>query len=45
MLGAELAGEDHEGQPVSIRPAIGDPFGVQGSGGPGGDDPFADPLA
>ena len=28
MLGAELAGEDHEGQPVSIRPAIDDPFGV-----------------
>jgi Fe-S cluster assembly ATP-binding protein len=40
MLGAELAGEDDEGQPVSIRPAIEDPFG-----GPGGDDPFADPLA
>jgi Fe-S cluster assembly ATP-binding protein len=43
MLGAELAGEDHEGQPVSIRPAIDDPFG--GPGGPGGDDPFAGPLA
>jgi Fe-S cluster assembly ATP-binding protein len=40
MLGAELAGDDDEGQPVSIRPAIEDPFG-----GPGGDDPFADPLA
>jgi Fe-S cluster assembly ATP-binding protein len=26
MLGAELAGEDDEGQPVSIRPAIEDPF-------------------
>jgi Fe-S cluster assembly ATP-binding protein len=46
MLGAELAGEDHEGQPVSIRPAIDDPFGGPGGpGGPGGDDPFADPLA
>jgi hypothetical protein len=41
MLGAELAGEDDEGQPVSIRPAIDDPFG--GPGGPG--DPFSDPLA
>jgi Fe-S cluster assembly ATP-binding protein len=40
MLGAELAGEEDEGQPVSIRPAIEDPFG-----GPGGGDPFADPLA
>jgi Fe-S cluster assembly ATP-binding protein len=39
MLGADLAGEDDEGQPVAIRPAIDDPFG-----GPGGD-PFADPLA
>jgi Fe-S cluster assembly ATP-binding protein len=26
MLGAELAGEDEEGQPVSIRPVIDDPF-------------------
>jgi hypothetical protein len=26
MLGAELAGDDDEGQPVSIRPAIEDPF-------------------
>jgi Fe-S cluster assembly ATP-binding protein len=26
MLGVELAGEDDEGQPVSIRPAIDDPF-------------------
>jgi Fe-S cluster assembly ATP-binding protein len=26
MLGAELAGEDEEGQPVAIRPAIDDPF-------------------
>jgi Fe-S cluster assembly ATP-binding protein len=26
MLGAELAGEDDDGQPVSIRPAIDDPF-------------------
>jgi Fe-S cluster assembly ATP-binding protein len=34
LLGAELAGEAEEGQPVSIRPAIDDPFG-----GPG--DPFA----
>jgi Fe-S cluster assembly ATP-binding protein len=40
MLGAELAGDDDEGQPVSIRPAFEDPFG-----GPGGGDPFADPLA
>ena len=44
MLGAELAGEAEEGQPVSIRPTIDDPFGGPGSpGGPGGD-PFADPL-
>jgi Fe-S cluster assembly ATP-binding protein len=35
LLGADLAGEADEGQPVSIRPAIDDPFG-----GPGGD-PFA----
>ena len=28
MLGAELAGEDDEGQPVSIRPAIEDPLGA-----------------
>ncbi|HKA84320.1 MAG TPA: Fe-S cluster assembly ATPase SufC [Acidimicrobiales bacterium] len=36
MLGAELAGEDDEGQPVSIRPAIEDPFGGPGDpGGPG----------
>jgi Fe-S cluster assembly ATP-binding protein len=34
LLGAELAGEAENGQPVSIRPAIDDPFG-----GPG--DPFA----
>jgi Fe-S cluster assembly ATP-binding protein len=40
MLGAELAGEDHEGQAVSIRPAIDDPFM-----GAAADDPFADPLA
>ncbi len=26
MLGADLAGEDDEGQPVAIRPAIDDPF-------------------
>ncbi len=35
LLGADLAGEADEGQRVSIRPAIDDPFG-----GPGGD-PFA----
>jgi Fe-S cluster assembly ATP-binding protein len=35
LVGPELAGEAEEGQPVSIRPAIDDPFG-----GPGGD-PFA----
>jgi ABC-type multidrug transport system ATPase subunit len=40
LLGAELAGED-EGQAVSIRPSIDDPFG--GPGSPG--DPFADPFA
>jgi Fe-S cluster assembly ATP-binding protein len=34
LVGAELAGEAEAGQPVSIRPAIDDPFG-----GPG--DPFA----
>jgi Fe-S cluster assembly ATP-binding protein len=46
MLGAELAGEDDDGQPVAIRPAIDDPFGGPGGpGGPAGDDPFADPLA
>jgi Fe-S cluster assembly ATP-binding protein len=30
VLGAELAGEVDEGQPVSIRPAIDDPFGGPG---------------
>jgi Fe-S cluster assembly ATP-binding protein len=30
LLGAELAGEADEGQPVSIRPAIDDPFGGPG---------------
>ena len=40
MLGVELAGEDREGQAVSIRPAIDDPFV-----GAAADDPFADPLA
>ena len=44
MLGAELAGED-EGQPVSIRPSIADPFGGPGLAGGGAADPFADPLA
>ena len=47
MLGAELAGDEEadEGQPVSVRPTIDDPFGGPGPGGaaPGGD-PFADPL-
>jgi Fe-S cluster assembly ATP-binding protein len=46
LLGADLAGED-EGTPVSVRPAIDDPFGGPGAGGPGSPaaDPFADPLA
>lgn len=42
LLGAELAGED-AGTPVSVRPAIDDPFGGPGAAGAG--DPFADPLA
>jgi Fe-S cluster assembly ATP-binding protein len=47
VVGADLVGED-EGTPVSVRPAIDDPFGGPGGGpggGPAGGDPFADPLA
>jgi Fe-S cluster assembly ATP-binding protein len=41
LVGAELAGEaGGGGTPVAVRPSFADPFG-----GPGGADPFADPLA
>jgi Fe-S cluster assembly ATP-binding protein len=45
LLGAELAGEDEQARAgATARPAIDDPFGGPGTT-PGGDDPFADPLA
>ncbi len=40
IVGADLAGEDAQAAAAPARPVIDDPFG-----GPGGADPFADPLA